>query len=447
MKSKGLKGFGIVFKHNLRIHMNNIRYIVATIAVALVFMIGVGLLVFFLTKSEAEKDKYDFNAEQIYVIDETGAGAADYATLCEMLGFDYVKDTKFTVSDQSANELLADDSVEYVIIQTKDDDEYVLQIITGKSVDTGKKQVKKNLECMEEFSQAVFQNHIYMTSGLTLHQVVQVLLPVDALVEEIGNIDEGDNENKMLVTMLFTVLLLLVTYFIVCFYGAGICADVPMEKTSKLVEQLLMSVSPYALISGKVLAMIASCLIQFLIWVASIFGGIFGGDLIVRSVYDIDESFISMASRYLSDWLGGQGFTAGTIVLAVIHFMIGFVVYLLLAGLGGAMLSKPEEASNVQTVFMLPLMIAYFSIFFLSGAVDGNDMPLIFNMIPFTSAMTAPSSVLLGSLSIPFSLLSIMVSVLCCMLELYIAAKVYEGLLFFNGNKLKLKDVVKVFKH
>lgn len=451
MKNNILQGFGVVYRHNLRLHMKNIKYVISTIIVSLILLGGIAALIIFITKSDKDKNKKDYNVEEIYVIDETGLGAADYGMLAENMGLDYVKNTKFTVSDAKPEELIKDDKVEYLLVQTKDEetDEYVIKIITGKKIDTDDKQVKKNIDCIEEFSAAVFQNYIYMTSGLTVEQVIQVLLPVNASVEKIGAEAEEIDENKMIFSMALTFILLFVVYFVVIIYGAGICADVPMEKTSKLVEQLLMSVSPYALVSGKILAMITSCLIQFIIWLLSLVGGIFAGDLFAKAIYDVDNSFVSTALEQLKKWFEGQGFTVPAIVLAILLFMAGLVIYLLLAGLGGAMLSKPEEASNVQSVFMLPLIISYFAIFYISGIVTGGNfsIPVVACLIPYTGAMVAPGSVLIGSLSVPMAILALVIDIVLCLIELFVAAKVYEGLLFFNGNKLKFKDVVAIFKN
>lgn len=451
MKNNILHGFGVVYRHNLRLHMKNIKYVISTVIVSLILLGGIAALIIFLTKSDKDKNKKDYNVEEIYVIDETGLGAADYSMLAENMGLDYAKDTKFTVSDAKPEELIKDEKVEYLLVQTRDEetDEYVIKIITGKKIDTDDKQVKKNIDCIEELSQAAFQNYVYMTSGLSIEQVIQVLLPVNASVEKIGAEAEEIDENKMIFSMALTFILLFVVYFVVIIYGAGICADVPMEKTSKLVEQLLMSVSPYALVSGKILAMITSCLIQFVIWLLSLVGGIFAGDIFAKAIYDLDNSFVSTALEQLKKWFEGQGFTAPAIVLAILLFMAGLVIYLLLAGLGGAMLSKPEEASNVQTVFMLPLIISYFAIFYVSGIVTGGEfnIPVAVSLIPYTGAMAAPGSVLVGSLSVPMAILALVIDIVLCIIELFVAAKVYEGLLFFNGNKLKFKDIVAIFKN
>ncbi len=446
MKKNSFKGFTTVFKHNLRVHMKSGKYLASTIILSLILFLGMGALLFFLTKSEGEKDKYDYNIDTVYVIDETGLGVPDYWMLANMMGLDYIGDTKFVTLNKTAKEAIEDEAVSYMVVQTKQDEQYLMELITGSGVDSGDEQVQKNLECLAEIVEMGFQNHIYMVSGLNEEQIVQALLPVGTSVEKIG--EESEDEGKFAVGIATTMIFVMIVYFMVLIYGSQICADVPMEKTSKLVEQLLMSVSPYALVSGKILSMIVSCIIQFLLWIISLLLGVFAGDLLARSVYGLDESFLSVALDYLDKWFDGMGFTVPAIVMAVLLAVAGLVLYLLLAGLGGATLTKPENAGNVQSVFVLPLIISFFAVLYGTGLSDGSSygVGLIYNLIPFTAAMSAPASVLMGTLSIPMACVSLAISIAFCLIVLWLAAKVYEGLLFFNGNKLTFKDIISVFK-
>ncbi|MGN0436389.1 MAG: ABC transporter permease [Wujia sp.] len=445
MKESNLKGFGAVFKHNLRLKMKSTKYVASTIVVSLVLFIGMALLIFFTSKNSAEKEKYSFNVSEVYVVDETGLGIPDYKMMAAALGFDYAKDTKFISSDKAAKELIKDENVSYMVVQTKNEDGYVLQLVTGSNLSDSNTQRDKNLDDLKELMVMGFQNHIYMTSGLSEEQIVQALLPVGADVQKIG--EETEDEGKLIVAIVLVYLFVMILYFMVLIYGTEICSDVPIEKTSKLVEQLLMSVSPYALISGKVLAKIFGCVVQFLIWVVSLILGVLAGDFIVRSVYSLDHSMVSTALEYLKKWFEGMGFTVPAIIMTVVLTIAGLVMYLLLSGLAGAFLTKPEQSGNVQSIFVLPLVIAFLAINFSSGIMEGRyDIPISYNMIPFTSAMTAPASVLIGTLSIPMAFVSLAIMVVCCMLILWLSAKIYEGLLFFNGNKLKTKDIINIFK-
>lgn len=175
--------------------------------------------------------------------------------------------------------------------------------------------------------------------------------------------------------------------------------------------------------------------------------GIVLGNNVAMSVYDSDASVVSLAIEMLGKWFNGIGFSIPSIIMMVVLTCLGLVFYLLLAGISGSALSKPEAAGNVQAIFVLPLVISFLTLLYATDFISGNyNIPLIYNLIPFTAALSAPASVLLGTLSIPMAIVSALITIAVSILLLYLAAKIYKGLLFFNGKKIKPKDIILIFK-
>jgi ABC-type Na+ efflux pump permease subunit len=170
--------------------------------------------------------------------------------------------------------------------------------------------------------------HVYQNSGLAPEALAQALTPV---LYEVSDFGEEVDEMKELVEVLCTMLFLMVVYFMVLIYGMQICTEVSLEKTSKLVEQLLTSVTPYGMVAGKTLAVITASIIQFLIWVISALVGLFGGDKLAGTVYPEYESKITVITDALSGWFGEMAFSPVSIILAVLILVAGLVFYLLLA--------------------------------------------------------------------------------------------------------------------
>lgn len=442
MKKNSLKGFGIVFKYNLALHMKQKKYVISTVLIGLIFLLGLLGLMFYLTKNNSENE-FTYNVETVYVVDETGMGVPEYAMMAKAMGLSYGMDTEFIVSDTSPKELIKNEEVEYIIVQKIEDDKFVIDVISGENPGVKKKQINKNLALLGDLAKNGFQNYIYMNSGMSQEQLMQALLPVVTNVEKIG----AENQNKDIIVFAASFVFMMVIYFIVLIYGVGVCTDVPMEKTSKLVEQLLMSVSAYALIMGKILSKSLACIIQFVIWIICIVIGIFGGDALARTVYKVDNSMVKTLNDMLRQLFEGNAFTFTGVLLTIAISISGLLIYLVLAGLAGSFLTKPDQAGNVQMIFVLPLLVAFFYIFATSGISSGQvDISLGCYLVPFTGAMVTPAAVLLGILPTSMAVLSLVISIASSMLILYLAAKVYEGLLFFTGNKLKAKDVIAIFK-
>ena len=182
-----------------------------------------------------------------------------------------------------------------------------------------------------------------------------------------------------------------------------------------------------------------------MIWVVSIVVGLFGGSFAAELIHDLKQSRVRFYMDTLGEWFENSGFSVPAIILAILLLIMGLVFYLVLAGLAGSFVTKPEEASNVQTIFFLPMIISFFVVLPAITSGEGS-IALIYNMIPFTAAMSAPGTVLIGNLSIAAACISLLIMIVCAVLFLILAARIYKGLLFFNGEKLTPKIIWGIIK-
>ena len=98
------------------------------------------------------------------------------------------------------------------------------------------------------------------------------------------------------------------------------------------------------------------------------------------------------------------------IILGVIACLIGMALFLILSGVGGSCVAKPEEAANMQGIYMIPMMICYFVVIFGLVKYEGF-MPLAYYLIPFTGAFLTPGALISGGISIAMGILSIIISI------------------------------------
>ena len=85
----------------------------------------------------------------------------------------------------------------------------------------------------------------------------------------------------------------MVLYFFVLAYGQGVANSVVTEKSSKLMESMLVAVKPAAIILGKLLAITLTGIIQLFSWIFGLIISFFIGSKIVLSINpDTDLSLI-----------------------------------------------------------------------------------------------------------------------------------------------------------
>lgn len=81
---------------------------------------------------------------------------------------------------------------------------------------------------------------------------------------------------RLLVPMIFCLAL----YMIILIHGQSISKAIIADKSSKLIEMLLTSVKPYAIIAGKVLGVATVAIGQMLVWLGSgVMGYLIGNEI------------------------------------------------------------------------------------------------------------------------------------------------------------------------
>jgi ABC-2 type transport system permease protein len=221
-----------------------------------------------------------------------------------------------------------------------------------------------------------------------------------------------------------------------------IANSIVTEKSTRVVEYLLTSVKPLALMVGKIIAMLTAVLIQMIAMVAALFVS-----NQVSSTFSPDESE-SLLSQYLPQHIF-QNINLINIILCLLLIVLGIIFYATLAGLAGATVSKLEELSEGLTLFTLTNLVGCYVGLGAANVLMASGMNgyVIFSFLfPLSSAFVLPGAILIGKASIPLVIGAIALQVIFILLLFQFVSKVYETLILHNGNKIKLKDLFKISK-
>ncbi|MBR1812858.1 MAG: ABC transporter permease [Lachnospiraceae bacterium] len=253
---------------------------------------------------------------------------------------------------------------------------------------------------------------------------------------------------KLLLSFVLPYITIMLLYFMILFYGQGIAQSLILEKTSKLVDQVLLTIHPTSMVLGKLLAICAAGLMQLLLWLVSLAIGFGGGAFIAGRISpQMGEDLAVIWNNVIR---ASGMFTPGGVILALLILFAGFILYGSLAALGGAMASKPEDLNNTNVIFTMCLVVSMMACMFggLLGSLDtGFDSSMWQLYVPFTAAMMSPSAVLLGQMSIGQGLLVLAIIIASVVLFCVIAGRIYRALLYYRGKPLSpIKVVQSVLK-
>ncbi|NLK99673.1 MAG: ABC transporter permease [Clostridiales bacterium] len=223
--------------------------------------------------------------------------------------------------------------------------------------------------------------------------------------------------------------------------GTQVATSIASEKSTRVVEYLLITVKPLALMIGKVLAMLTAAMIQMLSMVAALFIS----NMISASFSYKDKSLLSQLLP--SDLFNNINIV--NIILCILLVFLGLLFYAVLAGIAGATVSRLEEINEGLTLFT---MVSLVGVYIGLGAANtligaGTNAFVVFAFLfPLSSPFVLPGAILVGNASLPIVALAIALELVLIILLFRFVAKIYETLILHNGNTIKLKQLFQISK-
>lgn len=233
--------------------------------------------------------------------------------------------------------------------------------------------------------------------------------------------------------------IVIITLF-VSFSGGNIATSIVTEKSTRVIEYLMINVRPMALLTGKILGSLALTVVQF-----GVIGiGYVGSKYLTSALFGEQTQTESSFLEFLVNIDLFSAITAAVMILA------GILIFAILAGLAGASASKLEETQESMKLFQMAMLVGtYGGIFLCIMQLTGMNAELlvsIFSLIPIFAPFIVPANLLLGEISVGYAWISIVLTLAVGAALFWFAARVYEALIFHTGKVLKLKDIIGIAK-
>lgn len=245
------------------------------------------------------------------------------------------------------------------------------------------------------------------------------------------NVTTADGEDRemgviiaqMIVPAIFSLLLFMMTIL----YGQSITKIVMSEKSSKLMEVLLTSVRPYALIAGKIAAMAVIAIVQVAVWAVLGIAGFVIGDKIGTGIYPDYINYIELIIDLIRE--SGTGFSLQAVILAVLMTVVGFFMYCVWAGFIASVVDKVDDVSTAMTMFQIPVMAGFF-VSYLGSLLEMDTLISVCEYIPVVSPFVMPADVLMGKASFAGGVVSFLILVVFTLAMVLLTGKIYKGKVF-----------------
>ncbi len=220
-----------------------------------------------------------------------------------------------------------------------------------------------------------------------------------------------------------------ILYIAILLYGVAVLRSVIQEKNNRVVEIMVSSVRPIALMLGKVVGVGCVGLLQLILW------GLMASVIVVFREEVLGLFGVAGAGSFDLPSLGIADFA-----IILLYFFLGFFFYAALYAAIGAMVNSEQEAQQAQTPVMLMLIIPVLCVQIVAGDPRGTVAEIL-TQIPFASPVLMPMRYLLDAVSLGELLLSIAILLVSLIGAVIIAAKVYRVGILSYGKKPSLREV------
>lgn len=258
-----------------------------------------------------------------------------------------------------------------------------------------------------------------------------------------------DNEGLRFDEYGFSYGLLMASMMLIIIGSSSVAEAVVTEKSTRVIEYLLINIKPMAIVLGKVLSAVTTVFLQLFAVLAGLAGSVVINGLMFPAP---DGSFVlpQMVESFLSGDLFAKTSVLG-IVISLLIFLLGVVFYGFLAGIAGASVSRVEDTQEGMKLFtMVSIIGAYLALFLLiSENTSGSNFGVftyVVYLLPLSAPFIMPEYLILGKVSLAVGGLSLVIMVVSIILMLMLVSNIYGALIYHRGAPLKLKDIIGISK-
>ncbi len=270
-------------------------------------------------------------------------------------------------------------------------------------------------------------------------QIATLTSPYETSVQSVEEYLEGEEDRfdtRFGVQMIYSVVLLILCTFASSF----IIQKVIEEKASKLVELLMVSVSPLAMLVGKILAVMTY-----------VFGLIVSLAAVAGISYVITGQFAD--TSVLQQQAGASGIfsdilqvSPGTVLVLVISLLLGYLQVSLISGLIGTGCSSMEDVESANLVVVLMVMAGYLAATLTVGIGSNPVLTYLVTLCPVASMFCAPVRFVLGDIGIGMLAVSWLIQTVIILLLAYVCARIYRALMMYRGSRMKFGGWIEMFR-
>lgn len=255
-------------------------------------------------------------------------------------------------------------------------------------------------------------------------------------------------------------------FLFIFLFGMTVLRSVSREKSNRIVEVLLASVSPFQLMRGKILGIGMSAFLQFVIWISIIGGGLyFMRENIFPDVMDASNINIEQLSLDANDASYEESYYAAreynefvnlvydrvdfgkTLGFFLLFFIGGYLFYSAIFAAIGATMGSESDGQQFVIPIVIVLCLSLYAGYYVMNNPE-TQMATFLHYFPFTAPVVVMVKLAQGydvghGYEIFVAFFTLIVS---AFIALAIAARLYKNGILQFGHRLRIKHLFKWLK-
>ena len=397
----------LIFRHEFLLAIKRVGFIILTLAIPVLALLAIGIAWLASSSSDTQEAKI----LQIGYVDELGF-------LEETVWEGYAGFHAYASKDD-ANQALASYRISTYIIVPED------YLTSGVIQRYTLEQENNTPPAMYGLIQRFISVNL-LKDQVSPEILNQVVSPLNLEVTRLTAQGEQELEQKPFSNVIIPGVFALLLSLGLMFGVIALVNSLGEEKESRLIEVLFSSVSVRQLLVAKLLALGLAGLIQVLFWLISA------------------PLLLQLASSMFGGLLSELAIPDNFIVLGIIYFVLGYMLFAVLSIGVGAITPTAREGSNLSMAYV---MLSFVPLWFVSimFAFPNSVFSIILTLFPITAPIQ--NMLRLGLTDIPLwqIMTSIGLLVLSIVLGLYLSIKIFRIYMLTHGKRPGLKSLMQHF--
>jgi ABC-2 type transport system permease protein len=217
----------------------------------------------------------------------------------------------------------------------------------------------------------------------------------------------------------FAYPMMMIFYILILTSSSLLLNSVGNEKKNRVVEVLLVSVTPQQMLTGKFLGLGLVGLLQTSLWLGTFYG-----------LLKVFGTRINLFSQ--------MQFTTSILLWGILFFVLGYAVYASLMGAMGALTENPKEASQSIILVIAPLIVPMMLFVVLIEQPLGT-LATVLGIFPLTAPMAMMTRLAAAPIPLWQPALAAGLLILTAILVMRGAANLFRAQFLLSGQKFSIK--------